>query len=284
MAQMDIASMRADIISERHNIDINFIKAVRVPLPENPTNPSNLLVSLQLREGFIRENYVKMFELIAKSHPDDLQLRYTHNATMFLDIRGIIRRKKRNVMELMINADQAKVVEHLHVIGILSAMEAQLLILMKAQAEFVDNVFGMYGKILPRKMFRLMRRILIASSVEDPVPKYFDIWLDELHGVKSSHMLMVNEHVRGFYLNFEAALESVFQGKVDYENDGGRYRIPYEFVASDFPAEMSNSVPQMVKNSRMEQHELERLVYQLCEVRHAKTAWPKEKWVRLMYT
>lgn len=268
--------MRADIIAEKEKLDIDFVEGIRVPLPVEATNPKMLGQALYSREFRMKENFRKTkTELFAKLGDDpDLQFVVTH--TEFIELRGDIRRKKKNVMDLLVQCERNDFRPFLQIIAVMSTIEAQLLLLLRAAAQFVDKKLGMYGKPLPMKVYKLAIRLFLTTTLEScrsfPLSREITFLLDSLRNE-------TRKYVRDWYNNDEKDCEKVFTEKINVASMEQKYMMCYELSKEDFSDELDSHVDVMLRYLRLEQIEMERLLCQLCQVKRARYYWPTE-WVQ----
>ncbi|CCD64551.1 ANK_REP_REGION domain-containing protein [Caenorhabditis elegans] len=275
IAQMDITTLRHDIIAATKGKEYKYYTHIRVPFPKTAKNSKALADALANREGSLKAINAKTRKELRKDFPRGHRLfHFTTVADQFFILRSDIRAKKRTVADSLIRSDISNVTPFHLIIAVLSAVEAQLLMVHKVYALFVDEKLGLYGKPLPQKVLEIAFNIYLMTGVDScktmPLNENIEECLQSLRKA-------TRDWIRQYYRGYEDKCESNYTKNVYVNIESGYNFFPYELKVEDFPEEIAHHAKLMMEHLYFEEFELNRLSTQLSQVRTGYSSWPSKE-------
>lgn len=268
-----ITSFRCDTLAATKETFFDYLVQIPVPFPNDPDNPKQLLQTLYNRENERRDANGKSLKTLRQLMGDNTELEYTRSTFDFFTLRADIRRKKRNVSELIVRCDRSSCISYYLILTTLSRMEAELLLLHKAFAPFIHPSLGMFGKSLPGSVFKICWQIFVITNEKNckklPLNSEIESLLTELRKE-------CRAQIKKFHEEYDVMCEAYVASKFSLNVMPRINNFIYSLDVSDFPEEVDFFVKQMIEHLSWEQYELERLNQDFKFTRQGIFDWPKE--------
>ncbi|CAI2357221.1 unnamed protein product [Caenorhabditis sp. 36 PRJEB53466] len=270
VTEIEINNIRADIIAQANDYDINYPESFRTPLFSSPTNATDLLNDLFSREPNHMGSFDTAMAVIDKVKVNEpTTLRYLKQMTAQSNLRSSIIKKKKNILKMLPDSIPEDYTSLQQVLNTLSAIEALMLLVEKVYEPLFDNKLGIYGKAFPATITILGQEIYRCATIGQCRDGDLSPYLVELLELLRAECM---KHIAIFYNGCEKHCEDVYTGPYcPLSNAVPVY--PYALEKKDFPNGMAAHVELMMKVLSVQQYEMERLVGQSCRVRRARYMW-----------
>ncbi|PIC18687.1 hypothetical protein B9Z55_024493 [Caenorhabditis nigoni] len=271
-AQMNLTTFRCETMAAAHGTFFDYLMNIPVPFPGSADSPKLILSALSSREACFRDANMRSLATLKELIEGDPELKYTRDTSNFVNLRGDIRRKKRNVADLLVRSERNNCLPFYLIISVLSRVEAQLLLLHRAYAPFMDKNIGLYGKSMPKTVFEIAFRIFVITNAETCSKLPLN---PEIEGLLKQLNAETRIHIQRFYEDYEEECEKFYTEPVpvDLENDTNQF--PYQVDVDDFPEDLADFVTPMITHLYWEQYELDRLNEDYAFVKQGYFDWPK---------
>lgn len=271
IAQLNMSNIRSEILGVKKGFEFEFALNIRVPLPEDPSDPVLLASALLNRESCLRDINMKVQSSVMKTSADDLNYKFTKDICDYEHMRADIRRKKKNIGDLLLRTERSACAPYFRIMGVLSMVEAQLLMLHKVHALFMDKKYGMYGTNFPRSIQDLCFQLFLNTNAENCKDNKCSRKIRELLKQLRKE---TRAQIRTYYAWYEGPLERNYTEPCNINIDKDENHFTYNITVEDFPVEIAPRIRNMVKSLYLEEHELWRLNNELNMVKQGIYDWP----------
>lgn len=270
--QLDLSLARASIMAVKKNQDENFLRNVRIPFPKIPTNATYIRTHLQRYEVNLRQDFMRLDKIMNKNKAYNKAVIYVERLEQFNEITGLIRVRKRQMIDQLYGCQPKDVKSKLRVIGILATLDAIMLIMQKVYGLYVDQEKGIYGECIPDIVLKVLIDLYKITTEERCAS---DILNQEIGRKLEILRAKAQEAAMIFYTRKEAFCHKYYTGE---EPDGHAptQRFTMSLKSSDFPSAISDRAVSMMWMLQRQRRELIRLNEQLFFAKAAPNVWPKE--------
>uniref|UniRef100_A0A1I7TJ88 RING-type domain-containing protein n=1 Tax=Caenorhabditis tropicalis TaxID=1561998 RepID=A0A1I7TJ88_9PELO len=265
--QMEITLKRAELVATHQDDDVDFIRRVRPPIPENANSAMNISKLVVNEETSVRTDFINCYNILRFSAGRiDTATNALLHLERFNEICGVVSRMKKKMIDEITYCENKYLKGRYRTIALLAQIDSLLLILQKVYAMYVDHKKGFYGIAVPElittpliELFRMAHEENFhKKEMNAIIQKQFDFVRNQMH-----------YGIQVFFRKHEHHCRQFATVKPDVSEPEPQRR-KLDVAPQNFPIEILQHVPRMFNVLNQQHAELDRLHIEKYKAKVAK--------------
>ncbi|CAP25613.1 Protein CBG05027 [Caenorhabditis briggsae] len=262
MQHSSLARARLDLIAENRAKGVNFVKNLVINDFQNKKNGKAVQAFLNKNLCNQRGNFIKTYLTLRGNEKRDGLLRFVLAQEQFNQMADMVRQKKAALHRNLDKCKDRDFQRKLYLMGAISNIEAQMLVIHKIWALYIDKEKGLFG-IAPTDRVLKALRDLIRATVEN---NCLSVGVKRIIYQKTDRLRKaLHRDARTYYHEQEASSSQHFNEAPEHEvllNDDNDDQVTHRAVLSDdYPVDLANKLARNLWYSKTENMRMEEQIY-----------------------
>ncbi|PIC18688.1 hypothetical protein B9Z55_024494 [Caenorhabditis nigoni] len=263
MEHSSLARARLDVLAADRKKDVNFAKNIVINDFQNKENGIAVHALLNKNLSNQRGNFVKTYLTIKGDEKSDGLLRFVLAQEQFNQMADTVRRKKAALHRKLDKCKDRDFQRRLYLMGAISNIEAQMLVIHKIWALYTDKEKGLFGTSPTDRVLIALRDLIRATDENNCL----SVGVKRIIYQKTDRLRKaLHRDARTYYHEQEASCSQHFNEAPERyvltsSDDVGYQAIPRAVLSDDYPFDIANKMDTNLWYSARENRRMEEQIY-----------------------